>query len=218
MKLPDFIQRRSVAVRVLVVFALVAVVWAGVSASRSKTSSIVRAALPKDCVSRLALVDEAITRWADDHTTAELLVPPKAELEGYLADRSLLRCPDGGNYVFGTRALATSCTKHGHASFVVPEPPPPPLMERLSRALPWNHYRGPCGGRSSCIANLKQMEGAVQQWAVEARKQATDKPLPSDIFGPQLYIRACPICPDGGKYILGRVQDPPRCTVVGHTL
>lgn len=213
MKLPHFIQRRPVAVKVLVVVALVAVVWAGYSAYR-------RANLPKDCVSRLVLVDEAITRWAIANKMNRrgevdmLAYPTEAELVGYLDDPSLLKCPDGGKYVFGTRAEATTCSRHGHASLPEPVPRRSPLLETIRGYFQARVTRA----KNSCIANLKQMDGAKQQWAFENSKLQTDTPKPGEIMGGTLYIRSFPICPNGGKYTLGRVQDPPLCTVVGHTL
>ena len=200
MRLPLFIQRRPVAVKVLVAFALVAALWARVSASQRGSSATAPEPLPKDCVSRLVLVDEAITCLADNTGIGKLTPPTEIELMSYLVDPSLLKCPEGGKYVFGTSTEATSCNLHGHASFSEPVPPPLPLMERLRRSLPWIQYRGPCGGgKSSCIANLKQMDGAKQQWAVEARKQDTETPKPSEIFGKDLYIRSFPTCLAGGK-------------------
>ncbi len=72
--------------------------------------------------------------------------------------------------------------------------------------------------RNACIANLKQLDGATQQWAVEAKKAATAVPTDADIFGAALYIRAKPLCPLGGIYTFGSVADGPRCSIPGHTL
>ena len=175
MRLPHFIQRRPVAVKVLVAFALVAAVWASVSASQRGSSATAPEPLPKDCVSRLVLVDEAITRLAENTGIGKLTPPTEIELMSYLVDPSLLKGPDGGKYVFGTSTEATSCNLHGHASFSEPVPPPPPLMERLSSYLPraWRPRICALPCKNCCIANLKQMDGAKQQWTVEAGKQDT---------------------------------------------
>ncbi len=63
-----------------------------------------------------------------------------------------------------------------------------------------------------CIAHLKQMDGAKQQWAVENKKLRTDVPTDSDIYGPTLYIRAKPQCQLGGTYQLNAVSVSPTCS------
>ena len=65
--------------------------------------------------------------------------------------------------------------------------------------------------KNSCIANLKQMDGAKQQWAVEAKQAATATPADSDIYGAALYIRSLPLCPIGGTYSLLAVSVSPTC-------
>jgi prepilin-type N-terminal cleavage/methylation domain-containing protein len=65
--------------------------------------------------------------------------------------------------------------------------------------------------KNSCIANLKQIDGAKQQWAVEAKQAATATPTDADIYGGTLYIRAKPLCPIGGTYSLLAVSVAPTC-------
>ena len=76
--------------------------------------------------------------------------------------------------------------------------------------------------KNACIANLKQIDGAVQQWALENKKAATDTYSLSD---PQLlaYMKGSvlPVCPLGGHYSPGtNVGDVPKCSLAasGHTL
>jgi len=71
---------------------------------------------------------------------------------------------------------------------------------------------------NSCIANLKQIEGAKQQWAVENKKSSGDTPVDTDLFGVALYIKAKPECPAGGTYTLGAVSDNAACDVTDHAL
>lgn len=71
---------------------------------------------------------------------------------------------------------------------------------------------------NSCIANLKQIDGATQQWALENRKSARDKPEPSAILK---YLRdgKLPACPVDGTYKFpDQVSMSPTCSVPGHTL
>ena len=70
----------------------------------------------------------------------------------------------------------------------------------------------------ACIANLKQIDGAIQQWALENRKMARD---PVDLRGILAYLKGgvLPICPAGGVYQPGvNVSGSPTCTVPGHKL
>ena len=78
--------------------------------------------------------------------------------------------------------------------------------------------RRPRASRIACIANLKQIDGAKATWALENKKTNTDIPTATDLYGVTNYIRDPPICPRGGKYVLGSVQQKPRCSIPGHTL
>jgi prepilin-type N-terminal cleavage/methylation domain-containing protein len=63
--------------------------------------------------------------------------------------------------------------------------------------------------RKACIANLKQLEGAVQNWALETRRNSGDSIDPNALFGPNNYIRSVIVCPAGGNaYLYGRVGEP----------
>jgi hypothetical protein len=56
---------------------------------------------------------------------------------------------------------------------------------------------------SRCLSNLRQIDGATQQWALEHKKKDFDAP---DLSGILFYLKdkALPICPGGGSYKLGR--------------
>jgi len=67
--------------------------------------------------------------------------------------------------------------------------------------------------RRACMSNLKQLEGAVQNWALETR-QNSGTPINSDaLFGPTNYIRRIIVCPaNGSPYNYFRVGDPRHVT------
>jgi hypothetical protein len=72
---------------------------------------------------------------------------------------------------------------------------------------------------NACINNLRQIDGAKQQWALENQKTANDVPSWDDIRpylgrGPQGDLSGLR-CPNGGTYTIGRVADPPTCSVGG---
>src|SRR5262247_3983128 len=67
--------------------------------------------------------------------------------------------------------------------------------------------------KNACIANLKQIEGAKANWALENKKQNTDVPGTADLYGTDKYIRIEPECPGGGVYTIGTVSEVPTCTL-----
>ncbi len=77
------------------------------------------------------------------------------------------------------------------------------------------------GGPPNCIVHLKQIEGAIQQWALENKKEDTDAP---DLNGAASYLKGgvLPVCPQGGSYRAGAtVVDRPTCSLAtthGHSL
>ena len=70
---------------------------------------------------------------------------------------------------------------------------------------------------NACINNLRQIDGAKQQWALENRKPAEAVPSAQDIA---LYLKAgvVPACPSGGSYTLNSVLLSPVCSIPGHAL
>ena len=71
---------------------------------------------------------------------------------------------------------------------------------------------------TSCVANLKLLQGAKEQWALENKKQPSDVPTVTDI---DEYLRGgfkAVRCPQGGTYTLNAVDQPPTCTVKDHRL
>jgi hypothetical protein len=62
---------------------------------------------------------------------------------------------------------------------------------------------------NACVNNLRQLDGAKQQWVAENHKTTNDIPTWEDLLP---YLRQKPVCPKAGTYILGRVGAPPRCS------
>ena len=71
--------------------------------------------------------------------------------------------------------------------------------------------------RNACINNLRQLDGAKQQWALENKQSDTSTPANADV---QNYIKnnAFPTCPAGGTYTVGVVSTDPTCTRPLHVL
>ena len=68
-----------------------------------------------------------------------------------------------------------------------------------------------------CQNQLRQLQAAKQQWAVEHQKASEATPNDKDI-APYLPGELIPSCPGGGKYILGPVASLPACSLPGHVL
>lgn len=71
--------------------------------------------------------------------------------------------------------------------------------------------------RNSCINNLRQIDGAKEQWALEGNKREGETPTAAEISP---YLKGgfeSMKCPEGGTYRIGPLgQDLPTCTVPGH--
>ena len=65
---------------------------------------------------------------------------------------------------------------------------------------------------NACVMHLRQIDGAKEQWVIENHKRTNDLVSWNNIK-PYLSREQVPQCPDGGTYILGRVGEPPRCSL-----
>lgn len=71
----------------------------------------------------------------------------------------------------------------------------------------------------TCVANLRQIEAAKEQWAMETGQAATAVPTAADLTGANGYIKGnMPTCPSGGTYAINAVNANPTCTTAGHSL
>ena len=71
---------------------------------------------------------------------------------------------------------------------------------------------------NACIENLRQIDSAKQQWAIEEKKDSTDTPVAADL---DAYIKggyASIQCPAGGTYTINDMSNDPSCDVAGHVL
>jgi prepilin-type N-terminal cleavage/methylation domain-containing protein len=72
--------------------------------------------------------------------------------------------------------------------------------------------------KNGCINNLRQIDGAKQQWALEFQRKSGDPCVSSDCSP---YLKAWPTCPAGGDYTLTTVATQPEVSCpnsgLGHT-
>jgi hypothetical protein len=76
------------------------------------------------------------------------------------------------------------------------------------------------GQVKTCIANLKQIESAKEQWAMETGQGATATPTQANLTGATGYIKSWPTCPTSGTYTIGDMSTRPVCSNAagGHVL
>ena len=74
---------------------------------------------------------------------------------------------------------------------------------------------------NACINNLRQIDGAIQQWALET-KQAANAPVVEANVTP--YLKSSSVCPSAGaggtfalSYALTTVSNNPTCLIVPAT-
>ena|SRR6266404_5189135 len=81
--------------------------------------------------------------------------------------------------------------------------------------------------KNTCINNLRLIDGAVQQWALETGATSTAAPPLASLT---VYLgrggtgtingttQGAVKCPSSGTYAAAAVNTPPTCTVAGHVL
>jgi hypothetical protein len=70
---------------------------------------------------------------------------------------------------------------------------------------------------NACINNLRMIDGAKQQWALENQKGATGTPTQGEVV---VYLRnqQFPVCAAGGVYTINAVGEAPTCSIPNHSL
>ena len=66
----------------------------------------------------------------------------------------------------------------------------------------------------ACVSNLKQIDAAKEQWAMDTKAAAGDDPGGlAPLVGAANYIKATPECPSSGAYTVDVVGTDPTCDV-----
>jgi hypothetical protein len=71
---------------------------------------------------------------------------------------------------------------------------------------------------NACVNNLRQIDSAKYQWALQYNKTTNDTPTWNDLLpfvSRNGTTNDIPICPAGGTYTIGRVGVPPTCSIGG---
>jgi prepilin-type N-terminal cleavage/methylation domain-containing protein len=79
---------------------------------------------------------------------------------------------------------------------------------------------------NACINNLRQIDGAKQQWALETKQQSSATPTSAEVGGylGRAGTTAGVVCPSGGSsatfgssYTINNVATAPVCQILGST-
>jgi hypothetical protein len=85
-----------------------------------------------------------------------------------------------------------------------------------------NNDKASISNATICKHNLKNIDLAKEQWALDNKKPADVIPTWNDLLGSVTpsapYLSGMPKCPDGGKYTLNAVSNNPTCSIPGHTI
>ena len=74
----------------------------------------------------------------------------------------------------------------------------------------------PTAHRNDCINNLRQIRDAKIEWARVNHKLPTDVPTEQDLYGTNGtngFLSHKLVCPDGGQYTFGAVNEDPKCSL-----
>lgn len=71
--------------------------------------------------------------------------------------------------------------------------------------------------QNRCIANLRNLDLAKQEWALDKNKASDAIPTERELR-PYLKGRVMPKCPAGGVYLVNSVSEFPVCSIPGHDL
>jgi len=70
---------------------------------------------------------------------------------------------------------------------------------------------------NACINQLRSIQAAKNQWALENKKKQTEIPKEIEVT-PHLKAGGLPTCPAGGNYMINAVDENPTCSVPKHQL
>ena len=65
----------------------------------------------------------------------------------------------------------------------------------------------------TCVANLREIEAAKEQWAMENGQGASATPTQAQLAGANGYIKNWPNCPSSGTYTINDMSTNPACSV-----
>jgi hypothetical protein len=97
------------------------------------------------------------------------------------------------------------------------------LAGLFASGVAWVIHARSEGDSGNCRVHLMQIDAAEQNWALAHNKTTNDVPTWEDIrpYLPRGRVEhEIPVCPQGGKYTIGRLDEAARCSIggPGHSL
>ena len=96
------------------------------------------------------------------------------------------------------------------------------VMSILTASIAAPNFQKSRGGsprHKACVANLKQIAAAKDEYAEKYRLSAGATLPDGCLWAKDGFIRSQPECPTGGDYTVGIIGETPRCTLGGtHSL
>jgi RNA polymerase sigma factor (sigma-70 family) len=156
--------------------------------------------VPPMVANKLRLINAAKTQWASQRNGQDFVQPTWGDLRAFLGqgengDMSAFPDSPEGVYIIGSVGQP--------AQFRVPTAADPGF-----------------GKLNSCINNLRLIDAAKMQWALDHDEENANAPTMEDLR-PYLGRGAkgeLPGCPGGGVYTIGKVGEKPTCNIPGHVL
>jgi hypothetical protein len=167
------------------------------SAARTKAESDELSRLRKDHEELLRLRNEVRQLRGDKQQLSAEVQKAQAQAQGAQAQVEALRANPVQTAALGQPSAVAQAVAGVRSA------QPPPSLEQAQAA--------------ACINNLRLIDGAKQQWALERRKPAGALMTAADL-APYLRSNTVPVCPAGGVYTLNPVGLAPLCNVPGHAV
>jgi len=196
------------------------------------------------CINNLRQIDAAKQQWALENKKSGHEVPTIEDLEPYIKGGfASLHCLKEGVYTINSVAVAPTCSIPGHA---LPQSatdiqrsytgPGITFNPRLNFAASNQSPFGPFNSRTNfhvnsstnqiaemragqektaCNINLFVIKNAKRAWASLNHKPSTAIPTEDDLL-PFLPGQKLPVCPSGGDYTLGGLNEDPTCSLPEH--
>lgn len=163
------------------------------------------------CINHLRQIEAAKEQWALENKKSTGAAVALGEAMAYIKDpASVTNCPAGGQVSIGRIGEDAKCTIPGH-DLNAPVQRPPAQVQSQARMTPQ-------AAQNTCVNNLRQIEAAKEQWALENKKMNGDVVVVRDVLTYVHYPDAVTNCPAGGKVSFGPIGENARCTVPGHEL
>lgn len=87
-------------------------------------------------------------------------------------------------------------------------------QEQLQQIQYQNQQTQANNERDACMNNMRQIDAAKNEWALENGKPVGSVPTEQDL-SPYLTGGVFPVCPSGGVYTIGAIGTPPSCSIHG---